>query len=469
MKIEISVYIVEDREESIKKFNDASTNLDWVQRLLEIPIHELHSSFELSEQFGDVDNDKKWDEYVEFIGIGKKELSSLISSLTDNGYIYLSKLPIPLIEINTTNLLIFNDSTYKKALTTICDSPDCTFLLEDVDWGNYSVQSPNLLSSDSVKMLYGNEIYPQGYLGAWNIGFEFLKKGGNRFLIKASSAGEIKGILNLPGLPRDAKDRFYKNSDSIILGGAHALIIEVLRIWYMRFFATPIDRLLYMSSCKNIWFTDSSTEVPHVYPHPAQKIQEFQIASGCLLKTVNLLRDRYDFFAHQGFKSFCLTGDMLGIHTLYSIALLADAQRDVSHLTLKTAAPTYTPDVENSTHTKTKDFDFAKALYKFFKDLLEEDQIFLSFGDSTMTLLSSRPVVGKEDNLLARTRNHLSKFRECGNWDSAHETSKALAKCIEYGGWELATDTKQEFIRSQTGAFLITMQDKEITFSWKEE
>ncbi|BAY35392.1 hypothetical protein NIES2107_73040 (plasmid) [Nostoc carneum NIES-2107] len=474
---DINIFAVDDYAPALCEFTKTVEKLTWLQKITEIGIPNLRTAWRQSQNLSSSRNTKQWQSYIRQTGLSEPDLKELIR-LEPSQLCMLSALPLEQLNIQLQTFCMDSDQVYKEVLQIIADAADyhCHFLLLDVYWGNYgnyAVSDPNLLTTSYIRSLWNNPSCSQDSLGAGNLAHKFLEKGEHFFVLRATSARGIDYLLTSPDLSEKAKKNYIPGINSIALGGAPAKVVEMLCVWYENVYASPIGKLRCKGEVGNpaSWFSPHSYEVPHEFPTPDST--KFQTAAHCLADFVNLPQHYYNFLSHQGFKSLALTGNTIGSHTLYAIALLADAQRSQSALELSAGFPSYTPIPKHAHLVKTDTCDFAEQIFQFFQGLLEESSIHLSFQNSSLFLESSVPVATEVYNLngktlLDRVGSHLHYFKHTQQWSNAHTVSLPLAQCIHYGGWGLV-DPQQYILHPQTGPFLVTMQGRKIIFSWQED
>jgi hypothetical protein len=461
----IPVLIVDNLQTSIVEFETRANDLRWLPKLAEIyPTLKEAYTEKLSMR------PNLWDSYLSETGMKDKELKHLRElDQRDLGGV-LSQIPLASIKLDVSSFQMRHDKIYRKALTAIRKSPRLCFLVLDVHWGGYTV-TPSLLTARPIKdLLKEPENFNQEYLGAWNLAWEFLSMGGSRYVLKATTAGGIyeAGL----GLTGEVRERLIDGKGSVGVAGAPAKIVELLSVWFKNHYASPVNRLRWMSEFWSkedrsaaAWFSNESfsAAVPHNFPVDDMKRSTVSDLINKLVKVPSI-----ESFCYEGFKSFALPGRNIGPETLYACAILAAAQKDLSALKVHGQHRGPIPVLKNGTRVIEGQFDFAETLFNFFKGLLKRDRLSVSFelDGKTLRISSSRHVAA----LLNEVKKHLNHFNQKGYWLlGQHTDSLPLAQCVENGKWGLVELVGHEAreIRKKEGPFVITMQDKEIRFGWE--
>ncbi len=480
--MKINIYVVDDLFDNITRFEEIAKELRWLKTLASLGISEVIEAFRLRRDLLDT---TKIESIIIDSGLREDELDKVKSLFANYRRIIdwdRMLKDVSNVEINVASFHMNSSKAYLEALNSVKSCEGICFWVVDVIWAKRFEILDYL--EYPVRDLWNNNVYDRAILGALNISYQLIIRNihsncsNNKFyVVHASTSGPLDSLFTIPSsqLKEFHKRYFIPVRESIASIGAPSFIVRILKEFWCNYIAMPINKIRFLSSSNNDkrWFKEdyensSNPEkilVPHNFPYNENY---FSSVSQYLFENLKVTDRRYNFFVHEGLKSVCLSGNKMGAHTVYSIAILADAQSDQSPLYLDSKLPTYIPLLKNSSLIIDKgNFDFAESLYDFFVEFFKNVQVQLFYEECSLKFVSSQPVTGKADSLFTRICDHLIFYSQYGQWQDAHTTSRPLAQCIEFGGWGLVGE--QEVVRQQTGAFLITMQDKEVRFSWEED
>jgi hypothetical protein len=476
-----NIYGVDDLESSLNSFNCFSNISSWLNFIVEQLDLIGHLEFVKQLRYFSADSRCIFRSNNIFNSCDslRQELYGL-SYISDREYKLLknllSEISLDQIIINFIPLLVNNDDSFEQARSILKSSPTKSIIMLDISF-SFTVSSNILSNSEYVEntLLYDDHSVTQ-YIAAIDLADTILSKQDNSFIFIASDAGCSK-ISRHPNANRDDKQWAINTepSGSVKTYGACFYIIKILLRWYKESSSTW-KRVLMNSPAggeSNGWFQNGNDEIGHDYDsRNPNNVARLLAANGILPES------SYDYQVHYGLRSFCLSGENIAPHTLYAIALLADADRTDSRrffIDSRNIPVDKIIAAGRNMNPITENFNFVKNLFDFFTAFLDEgftrsqDPIQLIFDESSLTLCSNT-AVACESYTGERRRSLLDtvgwNLDNLDRYDGTNAVSSPLAKCIHHGEWGLIDPQGLE-IRTKTGVFEIKMNGNEVTFLWQ--